>query len=95
VSNLLGNSLEEFQWLLYATSTSNDTKEIESTVTIWGTDPLNDEQQDKLLTFIEVIGTNRIYTDTTANTSPLNSSSKILSNVIVASVCSLMVFLVS
>ena len=30
---------------------TNDTKEIESTVTIWGTDPLNDEQQDKEILF--------------------------------------------
>ena len=72
-----GNSLEEFQWLLYATNTNNDTTKIESTVTIWGTDHLNDDQQNKLLTFIDVIGKERIYTDTTANTSPVNSSSKV------------------
>ena len=63
---ILGDSLEEFKWLLYATSTSS----INSTVTIWGTDHLSNEQHEKLLTFIDVIGRDRTYTDTTADTNP-------------------------
>ena len=74
---LLGDSLEEFQWLLFATSNSKT----QSTVTIWGTDHLTEEQQNKLLEFVDVIGKNRIYSDTTAKTLAVNSCSKV--NVVV------------
>ena len=77
MSCLLGGSLEEFQWLLFATSNSKT----QSTVTIWGTDHLTEEQQNKLLTFVDVIGKNRIYSDTTAKTLAANSCSKV--NVVV------------
>ena len=60
---------------MYGTSSN----QIESTVTIWGTDPLNDEQQYRLEIFVDVNGTNRIYTDTTALVkSKVSSSSKVL-----------------
>ena len=77
ISCSLGDSLEEFEWLLFATSNSKT----QSTVTIWGTDPLTEEQQNKLLTFVDVIGKNRIYSDTTAKTLAANSCSKV--NVVV------------
>jgi hypothetical protein len=54
---------------LYATSTTS----INSTVTIWGTDHLSNEQHEKLLTFIDVIGRDRTYTDTIADTNPATS----------------------
>ena len=73
MSCLLGDSLEEFQWLLFATSNYKT----QSTVTIWGTDPLTEEQQNKLLTFVDAIGKNRIYSDTTAKTLTANSCSKV------------------
>ena len=47
-----------------------------STVTIWGTDPLTIDQQDKLLVFIDEIGRDRIYTDTTANTITTTTTTK-------------------
>ena len=73
-----GNSLEEFQWLLNVTSTASNRLQVEttieqggptkSTITVWGTDILNKEQQDNLLVFIDNIGRDRCYTDTTADT---------------------------
>jgi len=88
---LLGDSLEEFQWLLFATSNYKT----QSTVTIWGTDPLTEEQQNKLLTFVDAIGKNRIYSDTTAKTLTANSCSKISSTHLLATICSLFILVSS
>ena len=79
----LGNSLKEFQWLLSAiASTLNELKEkeqpieileysqeksIKPTMTIWGTDPLSTQETKKLLLFIDTIGRNQCYTDTSAD----------------------------
>ena len=59
----LGNSIEQIQWLL--DQTSEDT--VKSTVTIWGTDDLSDQQLLGLRNFIRTVGKDRCYTDTTAD----------------------------
>ena len=65
-----GSSLEEFQWLLNASSEASVHRGCESvlsTVTAWGTDSLTDEELEQLRKFIKVIGRQRCFTDTTAN----------------------------
>ena len=85
-----GNSLKEFQWLLSAiTSTldelndkeqpveilkNGEQKSIEPTMTIWGTDPLSTQETKKLLLFIDTIGRNQCYTDTTAEVNPSSTT---------------------
>ena len=59
----LGNSIEQIQWLL--DQTSEDT--VKSTVTIWGTDDLSDQQLQGLRNFVQTVGKDRCYTDTTAD----------------------------
>ena len=79
----IGNSLKEFQWLLSAIASTlnelnekeqpmeilknNREKSIEPTMTIWGTDPLSTQETKKLLLFIDTIGRNQCYTDTSAD----------------------------
>ena len=78
-----GNSLKEFQWLLNAIESTlselneqeqptvilknGQEKSIEPTMTIWGTDPLSTHETNKLLVFIDTIGRNQCYTDTSAD----------------------------
>ena len=85
-----GNSLKEFQWLLSTiTSTLSELNEkeqptvilkndqekpIEPTMTIWGTDPLSTQETKKLLLFIDTIGRNQCYTDTTADVNPSSTT---------------------
>ena len=82
----IGNSLKEFQWLLNAIASRlselNEKeqpieilknireKSIEPTMTIWGTDPLSTQETKKLLLFIDTIGRNQCYTDTSADVKP-------------------------
>ena len=82
----IGNSLKEFQWLLSAIAStlselndkeqpieilkSSREKSIEPTMTIWGTDPLSTQETKKLLLFIDTIGRNQCYTDTSADVKP-------------------------
>ena len=86
----IGNSLKEFQWLLSAiASTLSELKEkeqpieilknsqeksIEPTMTIWGTDPLSTQETKKLLLFIDSIGRNQCYTDTSADVKPKSTT---------------------
>ena len=82
----IGNSLKEFQWLLNAIASTlselnekeqptvilknGQEKSIKPTMTIWGTDPLSTHETNKLLVFIDTIGRNQCYTDTTAEVKP-------------------------
>ena len=88
----IGNSLKEFQWLLSTiASTLSELKEkeqpieilkndqeksIEPTMTIWGTDPLSTQETKKLLLFIDSIGRNQCYTDTSADVNPKSTTIK-------------------
>ena len=82
----IGNSLKEFQWLLNAIASTlselneqeqptvilknGQEKSIEPTMTIWGTDLLSIHETNKLLVFIDTIGRNQCYTDTSADVKP-------------------------
>ena len=86
----IGNSLKEFQWLLNAIASTlselneqeqptvilknGQEKSIEPTMTIWGTDPLSSQQTKKLLLFIDTIGRNQCYTDTSADVKPKSTT---------------------
>jgi len=63
----LGKSLEQIQWLLDQTS---DVSGIKSTVTIWGKDPLSQDQLTSLRAFLDTVGRDRCYTDTSADLNP-------------------------
>jgi len=62
----LGDSVEQILWLLAETSDSR----VQSTVTIWGTDQLSDRQLTGLRAFLNTVGRDRCYTDTTADLKP-------------------------
>ena len=80
----------KIQWLLNAiASTLSELKEkeqpieilknsqeksIEPTMTIWGTDPLSTQETKKLLLFIDSIGRNQCYTDTSADVNPKSTT---------------------
>ena len=82
----IGNSLKEFQWLLNAIESTlselneqeqptvilknGQEKSIEPTMTIWGTDPLSTHETNTLLVFIDTVGRNQCYTDTSADVKP-------------------------
>ena len=86
----IGNSLKEFQWLLSAIASAlsalnekeqpieilknSREKSIEPTMTIWGTDPLSTQETKKLLLFINTIGRNQCYTDTSADVNPKSTT---------------------
>ena len=88
----IGNSLKEFQWLLSAIAStlselndkeqpieilkSSREKSIEPTMTIWGTDPLSTQETKKLLLFIDTIGRNQCYTDTSADIKPKSTTTQ-------------------
>ena len=53
-------SYDVIKYLLDATSTST----VNTTLTVWGTDPITDEELEALKGFIQTVGKDRVYVDT-------------------------------
>ena len=66
---LIAKSKEVIQYLLDQTSNS----QLNSTLTIWGTDNISQEEIEALKAFIIEIGKERVYVDTAYDLNPLEN----------------------
>ena len=82
---ILAQSRRNLEYLLDSTSTPL----INSTLTIWGTDDISNEELQALKEFIQIIGKYRTYVDTAYDLNPKSTTTKSIYSIIMESFSSL------